>query len=144
MPDFSPVLCDSSLFYSDSDSSPFFSFSLWLGLGLRNRDSVPRLQAVATVPCCAVYSNIQYILLFVFMFWEINVEYMWSTRFVTRTRILFWLGLGLRGDNSDSTTWTRTQHCFSRAWSRKTSYFKNMRNTHLSDRHYNLSEITLP
>ena len=89
-------------------------FSLWLGLGLKNWDSGPshaQVQAVAAVPCCAVYSDIRYILLFV---------YMWTTRFVTRTRNSFltrtrtlrwWLGLGLWGDDSDSDsevmTWTR-------------------------------------
>ena len=134
---------DSSPFYSDSDSSPVFS--LWLGLGLRprdsdsspvffltltqtrtqaswlDRDSGPnhaRVQAVAAVPCCAVYSDIRYILLFVFMFWKINK--CWICGLLDSwlgLEIIFWLGLGLRlwGDDSDSDfevmtrtrTWTR-------------------------------------
>ena len=101
-------------------------FSLWLGLGLRNRDSGPshaRVQAVAAVPCCAVYSDIRYILLFVFMFWKINkiMLNMWTTRFVTRTQIFFLTrtrGLGLWGDDSDSDfeVMTRTQIWTQRWW----------------------------
>ena len=128
---------DSSPFYSDSDSSPVF-FTLTLGLGLeivtrtRARESNrarltwlggpshARVQAVAAVPCCAVYSDIRYILLFVFMFWKINkcwlcglldswlgLEFFFDSdsRTRTRTRTLRWwlgLGLGLWGDDSDS------------------------------------------
>ena len=110
---------------------------------LRNRDSGSshaRVQAVAAVPCCAVSSDIRYILLFVFMFWKINKCWIcglldsWlgladseldsdsdsdsdsDFEVMTRTRTQrWWLGLGLRGDDSDSdlTTWTRTQHWYS-------------------------------
>ena len=88
------VLCDSSRdsdsspFYSDSDSSPFYSdsdsspvfFSHFdsdsdSDSEIVTRDSGPshaRVLAVAAVPCCAVYSDIRYILLYVFMFWRIN------------------------------------------------------------------------
>ena len=85
------------------------------------RDSGPshaRVQAVAAVPCCAVYSDIRYILLFVFMFWKINkcwicglldswlgLEFFFNSDSRTRTRTLRWwlgLGLGLWGDDSDS------------------------------------------
>ena len=86
-------------------------FSLWLGLGLRNRDSGPshaRVQAVAAVPCCAVYSDIRYILLFVFMFLKINkcwicglldswlgLEFFFDSDWRTRTRTQIWQsGLG--------------------------------------------------
>ena len=81
-------------------------FSLWLGLGLRNRDSGPshaRIQAVVAVLCCAVYSDIRYILLFVFMFWKINK--CWICGLLDSWLGLenfFWLGLGLWGENSDS------------------------------------------
>ena len=125
----SSVLCDSSIgtrtrvwtqvhFIRTRNRVQFSSLWLRLGLGLRNRDSGPshaRVQAVVAVPCCAVYSDIRYILLFVFMFWKINkiMLNMWIIRFVTRTRIFFWCGLGLWGDDSDSDfevmTRTRTQ-----------------------------------
>ena len=101
----------------------FFHFDSDSDSEIVTRDSSPshaRVQAVAAVPCCAVYSDIWYILLFVFMFWKMKkVLNMWTTRFVTRTRISFltrtrtlrwWLGLGLGlwGDDSDRTR-TRTQ-----------------------------------
>ena len=72
-----------------------------------------RVQAVAAVPYCAVYSDIRYIF---HVLEDKQMLNMWTTRFVTRTRIFLGLGLGLglRGDDSDSdsdlTTWTRTQH----------------------------------
>ena len=79
-------------------------FSLWLGLGLRNRDSGPshaRVQAVAAVPCCAVYSDIRYILLFVFMFWKINKCWICGLLDLwLGLEFFFWLGLW--GDDSDS------------------------------------------
>ena len=71
-----------SPFYSDSDSSPFFfhfDSDSDSDSEIVTRDSGPSharvqagVQAVAAVPCCAVYSDIRYILLFVFMFWKIN------------------------------------------------------------------------
>ena len=75
------MLCDSS---RDSDSSPFYSDESSFfhfdsdsdsDSEIVTRDSGPshaRVQAVAAVPCCAVCSDIRYILLFVFMFWKIN------------------------------------------------------------------------
>ena len=102
-------------------------FSLWLGLGLRNRDSDPshaRVQAVAAVLCCAVYSDIRYILLFVFMFWKINKCWIcglldsWVTNRDSDSIFFFdsdsptrrwWLGLRLWGDDSDSEMMTRTR-----------------------------------
>ena len=95
--------------------------SLWLrlGLGLRTCDSRPshaRVQAVAAVPCCAVYSDIRYILLFVFMFWKINKCWICGLLYIrdldsrTRTLTLRWrLGLGLWGDDSDSDSEVMTQ-----------------------------------
>ena len=111
---------DSNPFYSDSDSSQVFSLWLGHGLGLRYR-----VQAVAAVPSCAVYSEILWHyshIIFVVCFHVLEDEQMLNmgnTRFVTRTlfvsltrtRTLRWW-LGLRGDDSDSdlTTWPRTQH----------------------------------
>ena len=86
----------------------FFSLWLELWLWLRNRDSGPshaRVQAVAAVLCCAVYSDIRYILLFVFMFWKINK--CWICGLLDSwlgLNVLFWLWLWLWlwGDDSDS------------------------------------------
>ena len=112
------VLCDSSPFYSDS-SPVFFTLTRtrtqtqksWL---VTSGPSHAWVQAVAAVPCCAVYSDIQYILLCVFMFWKINKCWIcglldsWlglEIFFLTRTRTLrWWLGLGLGFDNLDSDT----------------------------------------
>ena len=103
----------------------FFFFHFDSDSEIVTRDSGPshaQVQAVAAVPCCAVCSDIRYILLFIFMSWKIDkMLNMRTTRFVTRTlifvltRTLRWwlgLGLGLWGDDSDLTTWTRTQHCW--------------------------------
>ena len=92
----------------------FFSLWLGLGLGLRNRDSwlgpksrpSPSSSGRAVLRC---YSDIRYILLFVFMFWKINKCGMWTTRFVTRTRIFFWLGLADLDSDSDFEVMTRTR-----------------------------------
>ena len=102
-----------------------FHFDLDSDSEIVTRDSGPshaRVQAVAAVPCCAVYSDIWYILLCVFMFWKINkVLNMWTTRFVTRTRkknLTRSRGLGLWGDDSDSDfeVMTRTRTWTQRWW----------------------------
>ena len=110
---------ESSFFHFDSDSDSDSE--------IVTHDSGPshaRVQAVAAVPCCIVYSDIRYILLFVFMFWKINKCWICGLLDLwLGLEIFFWLGLGLGlrlrlwGDDSDSdsdlTTWTRTQHwCF--------------------------------
>ena len=96
---FMTVLCDSS---RDSDSSPLFS--LWLGI--RNRDSGPSHARVQTV--APAYSDIQYILLFVFMFWKINKCWIWGLGrdffFFNNRTLRWWLGLGLAFDSMDSNT----------------------------------------
>ena len=89
------VLCDSSpvFFHFDSDSD---SDSCSSG------PSHARVQAVAAVPCCAVYSDIRYILLFVFMFWKINK--CWICGLLDS-----WLGLADSDSDSDSDVMTRTR-----------------------------------
>ena len=100
---------ESSFFHFDSDSDS----------EIVTRDSGPshaRVQAVAAVPCCAVYSDIRRIH-FVVCFHVLEDKQMlnmWTTRFVTRTRIFFFtwtrglgLGPGLWGDDRTRTR-TRT------------------------------------
>ena len=108
---------DSSPFYSDSDSSQFFS--LWLGLGLRNRDSwlepesrpSPSSSGRAVLRCL-LWHLIHFVVCF-HVLEDKQMLNMWTTRFVTRTQKIVWLGLGLWGDDSDSNSdfevMTRTQ-----------------------------------
>ena len=66
------MLCDSSrdsILLGLGLESWFFHFESDSDSEIVTRDSGPshaRVQAVAAVPCCAVYSDIRYILLFVF------------------------------------------------------------------------------
>ena len=130
------MLCDSS---RDSDSSPFYSdsssrvqfffhFDSDLDSEIVTHDSGSshaRVQAVTAVPCCncLLWHSMHFVVCF-HVLEDKQMLNMWTTRFVTRTRNVFYtrtlrwwlgLGLGLRGDDSDSdsdlTTWTRTQHC---------------------------------
>ena len=145
------MLCDSSRdsgsspFYSDSDSSPVF-FTLtrtrtrtqksWLVTRARVTPESKQYSGRAVLRCL-LWHSIHFVVCF-HVLEDKQMLNMWTTRFVTRTRIFFllgladsdsdseviartrtrilrwWLGLGLRGDDSDSdsdlTTWTRTQH----------------------------------
>ena len=79
-------------FDSDSDSE------------IVTRDSGPshtRVQAVAAVPCCAVYSDIQHFVVCFHALEDKQMLNMWTTRNVTRTRIFF-------DSDSRTRTWTWT------------------------------------
>ena len=101
-------------------------FSLWLGLGLRlrNRDSCTPESTGSSgraVLRCLLWHSIHFVVCFHDLE-DKQMLNMWTTRFVTRTRIFFGLGLGLWGDDLDSdfevmtwndsdlTTWTQTQY----------------------------------
>ena len=83
-------------------------FSLWLGLGLglglRNRDSWLGPESRPSPSSSLLrWHSIHFVVCF-HVLEDKQMLNMWTTRFVTRTRIFFWLGLGLGFDNLDSDT----------------------------------------
>ena len=123
------VLCDSSRdsdsspFYSDSESSPVFFTWTWTRTRTQKSwlvtESCPSPSSSGrAVLRCLLWHSIHFVVCF-HVLEDKQMLNMWTTRFVTRTHIIFltrtlrwWLGLGLglRGDDSDSdsdfTTWT--------------------------------------